>query len=119
MKKLLAIVVVFGLVGAAPVPSNASPMRWCGALSVNGYEDLANISSRNVVCSTTRHVVYQLYKHHLTGTHCDSFPRSDCSFRASGWSVKTHWFRSGSLYALDIRATASGERVVRTQLVGE
>ncbi|MGO9903015.1 MAG: hypothetical protein ACLP0J_25770 [Solirubrobacteraceae bacterium] len=109
-----------------PVIGSASvPVKECGSRDAgNGYQTLANITSRNVPCPLARNIAFNLYAG-VQWSHCHV--PTPCTLHANqGWTLNVHWIRwaydgtqIGWLYATDVRAAATGGRVAHFQAYGE
>lgn len=121
----LALIAGLSLVGSA----QASSIRECGRLPylINGYQDVENVTSRHMSsCSATRATAWSIEKQVLRrdyGSNNDKIHLRSHWFGWAGWSIHAHWYREpgmpGYFISQDVRATASGGRVVYYQVVGE
>jgi hypothetical protein len=114
----LAVTLILGpsLAGNA----QAASIRECGSRpAANGYQDLVNITSRNVLCSQARHIAFVIYRE--VGPNSGGRGRClrNCVVHWMGWKITVRYFSAYPLPPLpDVRSTASGGRVVRFQARG-
>lgn len=106
---------------AQAAPGQAAPIRECGRLhnTYNGYQEVFNVTSRNVPCQKARNTANGL-TWTMIGKGFDNWPRSPTyfTFRWTGWTARGHWYVH--VYSeLDLRATRPGGQVVHFQLAGE
>lgn len=128
MKRLAVISTLFAALVVA-AGAQAAPIRECGHLPylINGYQSVVNVTSRHMSsCSTTRKTAWAIEKqilHRGYGSNNDKIHFRSHRFTWAGWSIHTRWYSEPGMpsyfISQDVRATASGGRVVHYQVVGE
>lgn len=125
MHRTISSIVIAGPLLASS--ASAAPIHECGHLPnlFRGYEEVWNVTSRNVSCSEARNVAYSLARD-IVQRDYDSWPRRNRVYDTPGygrdndWTVHLTWYRTGSTYYfMDIRATVTHDRVVGFQFGGE
>jgi hypothetical protein len=90
----------------------AAPIRECGQGVGGSY---GNLTTRNVSCSTARGIASRVM-HDVRACWPSERQLGGCNYRVGVWSVRGRWFHDRlGLDQLDLRAGASGGRVVRFQ----
>jgi len=82
IRRIATIITTAGLAALVFVPAaSASPIRECGHLPVlfRGYEEVSNVTSRNVGCSHARELAYYFTKTVIRRNY-DGWPRRNHVF---------------------------------------
>ena len=123
---LAAILVVAALAVAAT--ALAASIRECGYLRhlIHGYQQVVNVTSRNVPCPVARETASQIEKQVLYRSYGSEWGKAHLRshwFHWQGWTMHTRWYHKPGLPAYfisqDVRSTASRGRVIYYQVVGE
>jgi hypothetical protein len=111
-KVLCAILAIAGLAGAT-APAHAAAIRSCPGIAEGG--GFHHVTTRLVSCARARSVAHRIM-HDVTPCVASEGALGSCAYRRGVWSVHGRWFHDRyGLDQLDLRATASGGRVVRLQ----
>jgi hypothetical protein len=105
----LAVAVLCG----ASTPARAAAIRSCPGVAEGG--GFHHVTTRQVTCARARFVAHRIM-HDVSPCVASERALGSCAYRRGIWFVHGRWFHDRyGLDQLDLRATASGGRVVRLQ----